>query len=71
MEERGDAKLHLLSPQMHPAQGRERALSSNAPGAGEGEGWSAVEKRRRRRRGRRGDGGGTGEEAILHRRGHH
>jgi hypothetical protein len=37
----------------------------------EGEGWSAVEKRRRRRRGRRGDGGGTGEEAILHRRGHH
>jgi hypothetical protein len=47
-------------------------LSSNASGAGEGEGWPAGEKRRRRRRGRRGDGGGgTGEEAVLHRRGHH
>jgi hypothetical protein len=34
MEERGDAKLHLLSPQMHPAQGRERAGRRGRKGGG-------------------------------------
>jgi hypothetical protein len=49
MEERGDAKLHLLSPQMHPAQGRERAgrrwRKGGGGDAGEEETVAAQEKK--------------------------